>query len=138
MSNIITRDVGLSLVFANRGAQRVVLAEDVHHRLAVLVLYPMHYSRYHTSQCQSTRLLYRILIDHVRGIRASLKQALEDMQPQLAVLNGDREVQRCGAAHRVDGIHVTLLVREDVLEHVGRAVDDAVLFPRWHKSADEQ
>lgn len=50
------------------------------------------------------------------------------MQPQIAVLDGDGEVQWCRAAHRVDGVYVAFLVREDVLEHVGRAVDDAVLF----------
>jgi hypothetical protein len=50
------------------------------------------------------------------------------MQPQIAVLDGHGEVQRCGAAHRVDGVYVAFLVRQDVLEHVSRPVDDAVLF----------
>lgn len=48
------------------------------------------------------------------------------MQPQVAVLDGHGEVQRGGATDLVDGVHVAFLMREDVLEHIGRAVYDAV------------
>ena len=64
--------------------------------------------------------MYTLLHDNqqgdLQGIGASVEQTLNDGPPQLCVFYLHCEVQRCRLLYAIDGIHVALVMRQDVLE----------------------
>ena len=90
----------------------VIRRDKVDHSVAILVLN----AAPNSSDGSRPATDYR---GNSQGVSTSIEQALHDRLSQLWVLNLHGEVQRCRALYAVDRVHVALLMREDVLEHVG-------------------
>ena len=75
---------------------------------------------------QSARACPKPQRGDAQGISARLKQTLDDESPLFRVLDLHGQMQRGGTFYAVDRVDVALVVREDVLEHVGATQRGAI------------